>query len=192
LITVKWETEAVIDVLAMKREKSSQEETSPSQKEMPEKALAERNALKEELEQELTSIQIIKGKIVENYEKVSKSRFKEREKKKEIKLKSGAKYTGEWLGDKRDGYGVQIWKDGSRYEGTWLDDKAHGSGKLYHADGDVYEGEWKDDKAHGKGKYIHANGATYEGNWEHDKQHGIGVETWPDNARYEGHYIEGK
>jgi hypothetical protein len=30
----------------------------------------------------------------------------------------GAKYTGEWLGDKREGMGLQIWADGSQFLGT--------------------------------------------------------------------------
>jgi hypothetical protein len=74
-----------------------------------------------------------------------------------VTLHNGAVYTGEWRGEMRDGYGMQLWPDGSRYEGDWQNDKANGIGKLYHADGDVYEGMWKDDKAHGKGKYIHSN-----------------------------------
>ena len=34
-------------------------------------------------------------------------------------LKNGATYTGQWLNEMRDGYGIQIWPDGSRYEGQW-------------------------------------------------------------------------
>lgn len=111
-----------------------------------------------------------------------------REKRPETTLPNGAKYTGEWIGDKRDGQGTQIWVDNSKYEGSWKDDKANGQGVLYHADGDVYEGNWKDDKAHGHGKYTHDNGATYEGDWKEDKQHGHGTETWPDGAKYVGEY----
>ena len=32
-------------------------------------------------------------------------------------FKSGAIYTGEWIGNSRDGYGVQQWPDGAKYEG---------------------------------------------------------------------------
>ena len=63
-----------------------------------------------------------------------------RVKRDETILPNGAKYTGEWLGERRDGHGFQVWVDGSRYEGSWADDKANGFGKLYHADGDIYEG----------------------------------------------------
>ena len=85
----------------------------------------------------------------------------ERVKKPPVNLESGAIYEGEWLDNKRDGYGKQIWPDESKYEGNWLNDKANGYGKLFHYDGDIYEGEWQDDKANGKGTYTHANGARY-------------------------------
>jgi hypothetical protein len=29
----------------------------------------------------------------------------------------GATYTGEWVGDNREGYGIQLWPDGAKYEG---------------------------------------------------------------------------
>lgn len=72
-----------------------------------------------------------------------------------IKFKSGFIYEGDWLGNMRDGYGVQIWPDGAKYEGDWKLNRAHGKGKFQHVDGDVYEGDWFEDKAHGFGVYIH-------------------------------------
>jgi len=70
----------------------------------------------------------------------STSNNNNRSEKPETVLPNGAKYTGEWLGDQRDGYGTQIWVDGSKYVGEWVNDKANGKGTLHHADGDVYEG----------------------------------------------------
>ena len=32
-------------------------------------------------------------------------------------FKTGATYTGQWIGGFRDGFGVQVWPDGARYEG---------------------------------------------------------------------------
>lgn len=72
---------------------------------------------------------------------------------------NGAVYTGEWVGEKRDGYGVQNWPDGAVYQGQWQDDKAHGYGKFVHTDGDIFEGEWMHDKAHGQGTYYHEDGS---------------------------------
>lgn len=48
-----------------------------------------------------------------------------------------------------------MWPDGARYVGNWEGNKANGQGKFMHADGDVYEGCWLDDKANGFGVYIH-------------------------------------
>ena len=64
-----------------------------------------------------------------------------------VTLSNGAVYTGQWLKEIRDGYGVMVWPDGSKYEGAWSGNKANGHGKLAHADGDIYEGEWVNDKA---------------------------------------------
>lgn len=60
----------------------------------------------------------------------------------EIVFKNGAVYQGQWLGDMKHGYGVQVWPDGARYEGYWRYNKACGKGKFWHVDGDVFEGEW--------------------------------------------------
>ena len=39
-------------------------------------------------------------------------------------FKSGAVYTGSWVKQQREGYGVQVWPDGARYEGSWVENKA--------------------------------------------------------------------
>jgi hypothetical protein len=90
------------------------------------------------------------------------------EDKGEVIFKNGAVYKGQWLGDMKHGYGVQVWPDGARYEGYWRFNKACGKGKFWHVDGDVFEGEWNDDKANGYGVYVHMNGARYEGYWKDD------------------------
>ncbi|CDW81907.1 UNKNOWN [Stylonychia lemnae] len=111
----------------------------------------------------------------------------QREERTIYKFKTGATYTGQWIGGFRDGFGIQEWPDGQ-----WKDNRAHGQGKFIHVDGDVYEGNWINDKANGFGLYIHVNGARYEGNWQDDLQHGPGKETWTDGSVYEGQYYQGK
>lgn len=64
------------------------------------------------------------------------------EKRDEVTFKNGAKYIGEWLGNKKHGFGIQQWTDGARYEGEWKLNKACGKGKFWHVDGDIFEGEW--------------------------------------------------
>ena len=72
----------------------------------------------------------------------------------EVTLPNGAVYKGmdegqglgQWKGEMRHGFGIQIWPDGAKYEGEWRNNKAHGKGKFYHVEGDVYDGEWVEDK----------------------------------------------
>lgn len=65
-----------------------------------------------------------------------------KEKRKEYKLKSG-KYTGEWCGGFRQGYGIMQWQDGSKYEGYWMYSRPHGTGKFIYKNGEGYSGNWK-------------------------------------------------
>jgi hypothetical protein len=39
-----------------------------------------------------------------------------------------------------NGMGVFTWKDGKKYEGEYLNDKKHGYGRIVWPDGRVYEG----------------------------------------------------
>ena len=49
-----------------------------------------------------------------NYNKNSNKR----EKRPPFQFENGIVYEGEWIGNNRDGYGVQIWPDGAKYEGS--------------------------------------------------------------------------
>ena len=79
---------------------------------------------------------------------------------------SGAKYSGEWKGGFRHGYGVMKWPDNAVYEGEWNLGRAANLGKFTHIKGEIYDGIWYNDKAQGKGTYIHSNGAHYHGMWK--------------------------
>src|SRR5690606_5774083 len=84
-----------------------------------------------------------------------------REKNKQSKgvmyLSNGDYYEGEFLNDKREGYGTFIYKIGTKYEGMFRNNKQHGYGKLVQCDGEVYIGEWKDGKINGNGVRYHSN-----------------------------------
>ena len=92
------------------------------------------------------------GQYNVNMNDIDESQLDERN---EVHFKNGATYAGQWLGNMKHGYGVQVWKDGAKYEGHWRFNKACGHGKFWHVDGDIFEGEWLDDKANGYGVYIH-------------------------------------
>jgi hypothetical protein len=42
----------------------------------------------------------------------------------------GGFYTGQWLENKKTGFGKLTWPDGSSYEGIWMNDQANGLGVL--------------------------------------------------------------
>ncbi len=57
------------------------------------------------------------------------------------------------MNDLRSGNETHLYSNGAKYEGQWLDDKYDGFGKLTYArddnlDRDYYSGEYKDDKKH--------------------------------------------
>ena len=82
-------------------------------------------------------------------------------------------FTGEFVDEKREGYGVMIYRDGHVYEGEWRNDKREGNGDLFWVSKEqdikrvVYKGTWKEDHMHGRGQYYSADGKSYEGSWEH-------------------------
>jgi hypothetical protein len=51
-------------------------------------------------------------------------------------------YEGNYVDDKKTGYGVFSWPSGSRYEGNFTEDFRDGFGLMHWADGTTYEGEW--------------------------------------------------
>ena len=97
-------------------------------------------------------------------------------------------YEGEWVEDRREGYGKLVSTAGFLFDGYWKDNLAHGRGRLININGDMYEGDWLNGKYHGKGTFIGLNGYQYTGDWSHDMQHGFGSEYWPDGSSYEGEY----
>lgn len=99
--------------------------------------------------------------------------------------------TIEFMGDKIDGFGVQVWDNQAKYIGKYIDGKASGYGKFF-AGVDSYQGEFKEDVAYGYGIYKHGEETTYEGLWENDSQEECGIEEWQDGSLYKGQYKDGK
>ena len=46
-----------------------------------------------------------------------------------VHLADGRSYTGEYVQDMKDGYGVFTWPDGRQYKGGWKNGKQHGAEK---------------------------------------------------------------
>lgn len=83
------------------------------------------------------------------------------------KYPSGNVYSGEMVGNKREGQGTLTWKDGARYEGSWHDDLCHGQGKMSFPNGSVYEGGFVRNNVYGQGKLTTVNGEVLDGFWEY-------------------------
>ena len=78
----------------------------------------------------------------------------------------GAYYSGNFIDNKKNGFGREFFSDGSEYSGNWKDSKPHGKGNLKYPDSTWFTGIFKNGKNHiqnGKGcrdqKLIGAQGA---------------------------------
>jgi len=83
--------------------------------------------------------------------------------------KSGAgvpnvnQYEGDYLNDKKHGFGIFSWASGNIYKGEYFEDERHGFGEMVWTDGTKYIGEWCHGIQHGKGSMILENGIIKEG-----------------------------
>ena len=61
----------------------------------------------------------------------------------------------------------------SFYEGDWVNNKRHGYGVRRYHSGNVYEGEWANNNRHGQGvmRWVDID-QSYSGQWEHGVQVG--------------------
>jgi hypothetical protein len=100
----------------------------------------------------------------------------------------GAKYVGEWKGDKKHGQGTYTWPSGSSYVGEWKDGKKHGQGTYTYQTGGSYIGEYKNDKKHGQGTYTYPDGSIYVGQLENDFFSGQGSMTLANGDTYVGEF----
>lgn len=104
-------------------------------------------------------------------------------------------YTGEWVNDKKHGYGTQVWsKTGSMYMGYWKNGKPDGKGIQKVLDPKLksyvvkYAGEWKNGKKHGMGLYFD-NSTVYEGHWVEGHQNGWGRMYYQNGNVYAGEWL---
>lgn len=94
---------------------------------------------------------------------------------------SSVVYDGEWNMGKRYGKGKMIYdyRGLSYYEGDWINNKKFGWGIRHYPSGNIYEGMWVNDVRHGEGtmKWFDKN-QTYIGQWENGIQNGLGEHNW--------------
>ncbi|KAM6962472.1 ankyrin repeat and MYND domain-containing protein 1 [Aplochiton taeniatus] len=98
-------------------------------------------------------------------------------------------YIGGQIGTKkRQGHGVQEWRDGSRYEGEFLNGLKHGAGKFTWKNGEFYEGSFFKDYRHGPGRYSWPSGHRFIGKFYLNRKEGYGLQELPDGSTFQGLY----
>lgn len=81
----------------------------------------------------------------------------------------GRRYTGEFLAGAFSGHGRMHWyhpRGGMVYDGQYLEDRKHGWGRFSWPSGRVYEGQWVCGRREGIGIEISAGGSKCGGLWE--------------------------
>jgi len=104
---------------------------------------------------------------------------------------NGSLYTGEWVDDKREGFGTRVWPNKNRYTGEYQNHKRHGMGEFTFSNGSVFTGSFEDNKFI-NGTYTWPNGRIYNGEWNNIFRHGKGSYKWPDGRTYTGDWSQDK
>eukprot|EP01034_Spumella_vulgaris_P033491 gene33491-41333_t len=104
----------------------------------------------------------------------------------------GETYEGIWHEDKLAGFGTARYRTGGQYSGMWFDGKRDGQGVEQSTNGNLYMGEFQRNLKHGKGMMRYAEGgSTYDGDWANGRHDGYGV-LWTQGILYRGNFREGK
>ncbi|XP_077393602.1 alsin-like isoform X5 [Festucalex cinctus] len=105
------------------------------------------------------------------------------------KTSSGV-FIGQWVCDKRTGYGVydDITR-GEKYMGMWLDDERHGSAVVVTQHGVYYEGSFRENKMSGPGLLVSDDDTAFHGEFSEDwTANGKGVLSLANGDTLEGHF----
>ena len=104
-------------------------------------------------------------------------------------------YEGNWIKDKKEGFGILKYKNGIKYEGNFKDNNFNGKGKIYFPNDIYYSGEFVNGLFHGQGFLKGNNNHIYNGNFKNGYYHGFGEFKWIDDMSmeiYKGNYVNGK
>lgn len=103
------------------------------------------------------------------------------------------KYSGNFVNEKREGFGTFFYSNGDRYEGEWIAGDPYGKGTYYYNNGNSWTGTWnKDTKVSGNGYIYFNDGSYYCGNLNNELFDGNGVFVTSDGCKFEGSFIKGQ
>uniref|UniRef100_A0A669R360 R10B2 protein n=1 Tax=Phasianus colchicus TaxID=9054 RepID=A0A669R360_PHACC len=114
-------------------------------------------------------------------------------------------YIGYWYEGKRHGKGTIYYDQEhmSWYSGDWVDNVKEGWGIRCYKSGNIYEGHWEKNVRHGRGRmrWLTAD-QEYVGQWVYGVQHGYGTHIWflkrmpasqyPLRNKYVGDFVSGE
>ena len=130
--------------------------------------------------------------------------------------RKGNRYEGEFVGEKKHGWGIETFVFGAQFvgefrDGNWngqgtytiydgsfkyvgelKDGVYHGQGTMIFLDGAKYVGELKDGLPNGQGTHTSPNGSEFAGEWKDDKPHGLGTRTFSNGSQYVGEWKNGQ
>jgi hypothetical protein len=89
------------------------------------------------------------------------------------KILKNEKYTYRGYTDnlnKRQGFGICLYLNGDKYTGNWLDDKKEGWGRYeFLSSGKIFQGEFKNNQIDGYVEFINRNGIIHQGYMKNQK-----------------------
>jgi len=91
-----------------------------------------------------------------------------------IIIQENRRYYGKCVGEKREGFGIEILTSGTIYKGNWKADKKDGDGIIVSADGTIFKGKFLNGKAC-EGIMFTSDGSMYEGQIQNGTYHGQGA-----------------
>eukprot|EP01116_Phalansterium_solitarium_P001660 TRINITY_DN1147_c0_g2_i1.p1 TRINITY_DN1147_c0_g2~~TRINITY_DN1147_c0_g2_i1.p1 ORF type:complete len:905 (+),score=235.49 TRINITY_DN1147_c0_g2_i1:109-2823(+) len=86
----------------------------------------------------------------------------------EFHAASGDIYVGQWLRDRKNGFGVETYRNKDKYYGSFSDGQKAGHGVFVSHDGTVFEGTYRAGRRRGSGTLYLPNGDRIEGEWNDD------------------------
>ena len=94
-------------------------------------------------------------------------------------------YYGEFLNNKKHGYGTLKWNDGTIYEGHFDKNQINGYAIINYPGNKVYKGKVNEGKLDGFGEFLWPEGKKYCGYYKNDKKDGFGIFFWDlQNIKY--------
>jgi len=114
----------------------------------------------------------------------------------QYKWSNGNTYQGMFKGGLKHGNGKWRKKpagDGPRancYEGDYVDDKKHGWGHFEWESGNSYSGMYIGDERQGFGEMQWTDGSVYRGTWDKGVQHGVGIMLFPNGSKRVGFFSQ--